>query len=123
MAALEVIGSMLAPVVIDGAKRLINRFTGGVQPQTIDELAKLNQIEIDKLKALAELDRPVGEPSQWVVDLRASFRYIFIAVVWLVTGIAAVTNAPKDILMILLELSGMCLGFVIGERFVLKLNK
>lgn len=121
--ALEVLGSMLSPVLIDGVRRLITKFTGGVQPQSIEDVAKLNQIEIEKLKALAELDRPVGNPSQWVVDLRASFRYIFIGIVWLITGIAAVSNVPKDILSVLVELSGMCLGFVIGERFILKLNK
>ena len=35
--------------------------------------------EAEKLQALAALDSPTGEPSKWIVDLRASFRYIIIS--------------------------------------------
>ena len=63
-------------VGIDGIKSLIGMFTGGVKPISVDEQIKLDENEVNKLKAIAALDNPYGQPSQWVIDLRASSRYL-----------------------------------------------
>ena len=73
---LETIIGALVPVGIDGIKSLIGMFTGGVKPISVDEQIKMDNNEINKLQALAALDNPYGSPSQWVVDLRASSRYL-----------------------------------------------
>jgi hypothetical protein len=65
----------LVPAAIDIVKTTVERIVG-VKAQTVDEVIKLRESEVNKLKALAELDNPGGNPSQWVVDLRGSFRYI-----------------------------------------------
>lgn len=119
---LETVLGLLAPAVVDGTRKLINKWTGGVQPQTIEDLAKMSQIEVDRLKALAELDKPIGDPSQWVVDLRASFRYVAVGLMWVGTLLAVLSNAPAEIIEVLLSLCGTSLSFIIGERMLLKVS-
>ena len=81
---LETIIGALVPVGVEGIKQLIGRFNGGVRPSTIAEQIQLDNSEIARLEALAKLDNPYGQPSQWVIDLRASSRYIGALVVILV---------------------------------------
>ena len=73
---LETILAALVPVGIEGVKQVFARFIGGVRPTTIEEKIRLDENEINKLNALAALDNPGGVPSQWVIDLRASARYL-----------------------------------------------
>lgn len=66
----------ILPALIDGFKNLaggISRKVGGL---SVDDQLKMQSGDIEKLKALAALDEVKGSPSQWVVDLRSSFRYI-----------------------------------------------
>jgi hypothetical protein len=66
----------ILPALIDGFKNLaggISRKVGGL---SVDDQLKMQAGDIEKLKALALLDEVKGTPSQWVVDLRASFRYL-----------------------------------------------
>jgi hypothetical protein len=66
----------ILPALMDGFKNLaggISRKVGGL---SVDDQVKLQSADIEKLKALATLDEVKGSPSQWVVDLRASFRYL-----------------------------------------------
>lgn len=110
------------PMLTDGVRGVFAKLTGGAggMPVNVDERIRLMQAETEKLKALADLDRPTGDVSRWVADLRASFRYLAIIAIWLVTGAAVVMGAPSEYTVILLELSGGCMSFVIGERFYLK---
>jgi hypothetical protein len=82
------------------------------------------QAETARLQALAEIDKPSGEPSRWVTNMRSSFRYVAIIIIWLAT-IAAVfdSNVAESIKMMMLDLSGACMSFVIGERMYLSLKK
>ena len=117
---LETLLAALIPVGIDGIKAVIGKFSDGVKPASVEDVAKLANIEIEKLKALAELDRPIGNPSQWVVDLRASFRYIAIMAIWVITiVILPWPEVPVEIKQNLLSLSGATLSFIIGERALL----
>lgn len=115
---------VVLPMLTDGVRGIFAKFTGGAggQPVNLDERIKLMAAETEKLKALAELDKPTGDISRWVADLRGSFRYISIIVIWLVAGAAVLSGAAEAYTLILLEISGMCLSFVIGERFYLKVK-
>ncbi|MBI5236242.1 MAG: hypothetical protein HY886_08340 [Deltaproteobacteria bacterium] len=76
----------LIPVVSDAVKGIINKLTGqsGATPKSVDEEMKLMQAKAEWMKALAELDKPTGETSRWVNDLRASFRYLAAAAIIIV---------------------------------------
>lgn len=109
----------LVPVGVEGVKQLIARFSGGVKALTIDEQIKLDQNEIERLKALAALDTPAGTPSQWVIDLRASSRYIG-ALVTIAIGLLTlfIPNTPAEIQKIGLEAANIAFGFLFGTRII-----
>lgn len=124
MPILGMILPALLPMVTDGLRGLFAKLTGGAggMPVNLAERIQLMQAETEKLKALAEVDRPSGEVSRWVSDLRASFRYISIIAIWGVTGVAVVAGAAEAYTLVLLDLSGMCMSFIIGERFYFKVK-
>lgn len=116
----------LIPALTDGVRGIFAKFTKGAggTPQNVSERINLMQAETARLQALAEIDKPIGEPSRWVTDLRASFRYIAIVIIWLATIAAVFTpTVPEAITLIMLDLSGACMSFVIGERMYLTLRK
>ncbi|WP_368970898.1 hypothetical protein, partial [Bacillus cereus] len=73
--------SALLPVGVEGIKQVIVTKMGGVKATTVAEQLQMDDQDIKRLQAIAALDTPVGTPSQWVVDLRASARYVMAAVV------------------------------------------
>ena len=120
---IESIIGALVPVGVEGVKQLMTNFFGGVKATSIDDQIKLNANEIEKIKAIAELDKPIGQPSQWVVDLRASARYIG-ALAVIVVGISTL-YAPVDVRIqaIALEAANIAFGFLFGSRIVANLRK
>lgn len=120
---LETIIGALVPVGVDGIKQLITRFAGGVKPTTIAEQIQLDQSEINRIEALAKLDNPYGQPSQWVVDLRASSRYIG-ALVVIIVGLSTL-YLPVDpfVQRIGLEAANIAFGFLFGSRIMANLKK
>jgi hypothetical protein len=120
---IETIIGALVPVAAEGIKSVINKWTGGVKPLNIDEQIKLDQSDIAKLEAVAKLDSPGGTPSQWVIDLRASARYVAAGVV-IVGAIAAMfTNTPVEIQKMSLEAANIVFGFLFGSRIVTNWKK
>ena len=120
---LETIAASLIPVGIEGVKSAITKFFGGVQPNSIEDVVKLNDSVVSKLKALAELDNPYGTPSQWVIDLRASSRYIG-ALAGIVGGIAiSLYSTDSATQAIGLEVASICFGFLFGSRIVANYKK
>ena len=116
----------LLPALTDGVRGIFAKFTKGAggNPVNVNERIQLMQAETARLQALAEIDKPSGEPSRWVTDLRSSFRYIAIIIIWLATVSAVFTpTIPEAITLIMLDLSGACMSFVIGERMYLTLRK
>lgn len=116
----------LIPALTDGVRGIFAKFTGGAggTPQNITERIQLMQAETSRLQALAEIDKPVGEPDKWVTNLRTSFRYVAIILIWVATVAAVFTpTIPEGITLIMLDLSGACMSFVIGERMYLTLRK
>ena len=117
----------LVPVVSDGVRGIIAKFTGGAggQPQNVEERVKLMESEAAKLQALAALDGVNGEPSKWIINLRASFRYVIISAIMLFTGFIVFTPdiVGTSVVAIFLDMTGACMSFVIGERMYLTLRK
>jgi hypothetical protein len=120
---LDTIIGALVPVGIDGIKSLIGMFTGGVKPLNVDEQIKLDQNEIAKLEAIAKLDNPYGVPSQWVIDLRASSRYLG-ALFVIVVGIGTLfLPVEPQIQRIGIEAANIAFGFLFGTRIMANLKK
>ena len=123
---LSLIFPSVIPVLADGVRGLFAKFSGGAggTPQNVDERIKLMEAETARLQALAEIDKPSGEPSKWVTDFRASFRYVAIVTIWIATIAAVFTpGVMPSITLMMLDLSGACMSFVIGERMYLSLKK
>lgn len=120
---IESIIGALVPVGVEGIKQLMTNFFGGVKATSIEDQIKLDTNEIEKIKAIAELDKPIGQPSQWVVDLRASARYIG-ALAVITVGISTL-YAPVDVRIqaIALEAANIAFGFLFGSRIVAGLRK
>jgi hypothetical protein len=120
---LETIVGALVPVGIEGIKSLIGMAIGSVKPVSIDEQIKLNQSEIHRLQALASLDNPYGTPSQWVIDLRASSRYLG-ALFVIVVGIGSLyLPVAPEIQRIGVEAANIAFGFLFGTRIMANLKK
>lgn len=120
---IETVIAALVPVGIEGIKQAAARWFGGVRATTIDEQIKLDSNEIDKIKALAELDKPIGQPSQWVVDLRASARYVG-ALTVIAVGVGSLfIPVAATVQALALEAANIAFGFLFGSRIVTNLMK
>ncbi len=124
---LSLILPALVPAFADGARGLIAKFTGGAggQPQNIKERIELMKAESEKLQALAALDTPTGEPSKWIINLRASFRYIIISSIMIFTAIIVFNPdiVGATVVAVFLDMTGACMSFVIGERMYLAIKR
>ena len=120
---LETVIGALVPVGAEAIKQLFNKWTGGVKPATIEEQLKLDDSDIRRMQALAALDNPYGTPSQWVVDLRASSRYIGSLIV-IVAGVSTLFLQVDDYTRALgLEAANIAFGFLFGSRIIAHLKK
>ena len=120
---LETILAALVPVGVEGIKQVISKFTGGVRPASVEEQIRLNDSEVGKLNAIAAMDNPFGTPSQWVVDLRASSRYIG-ALLVIAVGITSIYLPVDDYTKgIALEAANIAFGFLFGSRIMANLQK
>lgn len=118
----SIIGA-LVPVGIEGIKQAMTRFFGGVKATSIEDQIKLDNNEVEKIKALAELDKPIGQPSQWVVDLRASARYIG-ALTVISVGISTLyVPVEPEVKVIALEAANIAFGFLFGSRILAGFKK
>lgn len=116
--------SALIPVSVEGIKQVITTKLGGVKPTTVAEQLQLDEQEIKRLNAIAALDNPGGTPSQWVVDLRASSRYIMAGIV-ILGGIVSlyVPTVPTTVQALALEGANIAFGFLFGQRIVSNFKK
>jgi hypothetical protein len=120
---LETIIGALVPVGVEGIKQLFGKINGGVRPTTVAEQIELDKSEIHRLEALSKLDNPFGQPSQWVVDLRASSRYIGALVVILVGLSTLYMPVDPFVQRIGLEAANIAFGFLFGSRIMANLKK
>ena len=118
-ALLTTILSALIPVGAEGIKQYVSTKLGGVKATSVAEQIQLDESEIKKLQAVVALDQPGGTPSQWVVDLRASSRYL---AAW--TVIAAgltmmfVPEMSMEVKSLGFEATNIAFGFLFGSRIV-----
>ena len=118
----------LMPAFSDGFRGLIAKITGGAggQPQNVAERIQLMEAEAQKIQALAALDNvSTGNPSQWIVDLRACYRYVIISAIILFTGVVVFVPdvVGASVVAVFLDMTGACMSFIIGERCYLNLKK
>lgn len=124
MGILTMLLPALLPVAADGLKGLFRKLTGGdpAEPQNVEEQIELIRTDTERLRAMAELDRPYGEISRWVADLRSSFRYLISALIILAaTGIGVYVSIEmpdlrKLVFLAFLEMAGGAFSFVFGDR-------
>jgi hypothetical protein len=120
----EAILSALVPVGIEGIKQFIANKTGAIKATTVEEQIRLDQNEIERIKAIAALDSPGGSPSQWVVDLRASARYIgALSVIAVGIGSLFLSNLDKSVQTVALEAANIAFGFLFGSRIAINMRK
>lgn len=117
----------LVPALSDGLRGIFARFTGGAggMPQNVQERVELMQAEAAKIQALAALDNPTGEPAQWIVNLRACYRYVIITAIFAFTFVAVYNQdvIGSAVVSVFLDMTGACMSFVIGERMYLAIKK
>lgn len=114
----------LLPALGDGIRGVIAKFTGsaGASPQNVDEAIKLMQAQTDKLRAIAEIDKPSGNASPWVTNLRESSRYIATFAVLLNAALQSAFNPNPAHVVMSLELASSAFFFLFGDRVYLHLK-
>lgn len=112
----------LAPAAIDALKSLFGGVARKIGGLSVEDEIKLLNANVEKLKALAELDNPVGTPSQWVVDLRTSFRYIAALGASIVGGGLIWFGPDLATKMLGGEILAGPWSFIFGERMLLGLK-
>jgi len=122
---LSLVVPALIPALADGLRGLFSRLTGGAgaKPQNVEEQIKLMAAENERLKALAELDKPAENISPWVADLRASFRYVAGGLI--ILGAVSTLYLPADLLVqdAIWNLAGSVFAFLFGDRMYFKFAK
>lgn len=110
--------SALAPAAVDMLKGLFGGISRRIGGLSVDDEIKLGNANVAKLEALSKLDSVVGTPSQWVVDVRASFRYIA-AGISIAGGLAGLFIAPA-LSELWAQLITIPFSFIFGERMYLQ---
>lgn len=116
--------SALIPVGVEGVKHGLNALTGGVKPTTVEQQIQLDEQDIKRMETIAKLDNPGGTPSQWVVDLRGSARYLAAyGVILGGIGMAFVEGIDPTVKLVGLEGANIAFGFLFGQRIVTNFKK
>jgi len=118
---LSIVAPALLPAIIDGAKGLIGKVTGvdPAAPKSVEDAIRLKDSDTNRLRVLAEIDKPYGEISRWVSDMRASFRYIAIGSIilaYVITVLIPKGHIDPTVQARLALLAEQCLFFIIGDR-------
>lgn len=115
----------LIPALADGIRGVFGKLTGGAgaKPQNVEEQIKLMTAENERLKALAELDKPAENISPWVANLRASFRYIAGGLIILGAVSTLYASVAQDVQEAVWNLAGSVFAFLFGDRMYLKFKR
>lgn len=109
----------LLPAAADGVRAIINRVTGGAgaKPANVGEVIQLMQADVERLKALAQLDMVSGEIYKWASTLRALQRPA-LATLILVAYMLAVFegSAAQSTLDMLGSYAQMVTFYLFGDR-------
>lgn len=109
------------PMITDGARGLINKFTGGAgaKPANVEEAIQMVDADIRKLQAIAELDKVQGNVSQWVSNVRAMQRPVFVALImvsWLIMLFIHGDINPDEVIRITSNLASSASFYILGDR-------
>lgn len=110
------------PILLDLLKSAGGAVSRKFLGLSVEDQIKLDNAQVQRLRALAILDNPYGEPSKWVINLRGAFRYVAACIIILGgLGLAAYGAYASDADFITsgLELAAAPFGFIFGERLVL----
>lgn len=120
----SIIFPALVPAITDGFRAIIGKVTGGAgaQPQNVDEAIRLMQAQTARVQALAELDKLPEGASRWVIDLRGAFRYVATGGIVASAIVGAYVGINEPILLLLVDMAGASMSFIIGERMYIKLR-
>ena len=116
------------PMLTDGARGLINMWTGGAgaKPANAEEAVKLIEADIRKMEALAKLDAVQGSVSLWVNNIRALQRPVSAAIVlisWgIVLGFYGDVNVDTTI-NIVSNLAASVIFYLFGDRTYMHFKK
>lgn len=115
----------LLPAVADGVRGVVAKITGsaGANPQNVDEQVSLMQANTERLKALADLDKPAGEISQWVADLRGSARYIATFAVILNGIVQSAIGSDPETVALSFQLAQGGFFYLFGDRVYINMKK
>lgn len=110
------------PIVLDLLKSAGSAVSRRFLGLSVEDQVKLDNQQIERIKALATLDNPHGTPSQWVIDTRGAFRYVAAGLL-VVGGVAMAAFGAyvgdQVVLEYGIELGSVPFGFIFGERLVL----
>jgi hypothetical protein len=112
------------PVLTQGARGLINKWTGGAgaKPATVEEAVKLGDLDIRRLEALAKLDEASGT-SQWVSNVRGIQRPVAVGLVLLTYVIVVGTpGSTQAVLDMVANLASSAMFYLFGDRTLMALN-
>lgn len=100
--------------------RVTDHFKGGPKHRNADEAIKLYQSEVEKLKALAQLDVSEGA-SSWVMNIRALMRPAAASVILVMWSIYAykVGIASND----MMNMASAVMFYLFGERVQMRLER
>lgn len=68
--------AFFAPVAVEAGKAAVQRFLApdSVKPTTIDDYIRMSEADTNRLKVVADLDRPGTNVPPWVNSIRALMR-------------------------------------------------
>ena len=113
---------ILIPILTSWVQQAAPALTRKLFGESVDDQVKLENSLVERIKALADLDNPYGTPSQWVVDLRGSFRYVSASILILGgLGLAGVGASQANPVLVAtgIDLAASPFSFIFGERLVL----
>lgn len=112
-----VLATGLIPLLSSVVNKLINKFTGSPDPQTVDEVIRLHESEVARLEALAKLDKEENV-SRSVANIRALQRPVAVILI-LMTWIGVMSGlliVSPNVIQIVADLSGAVIFYLFGER-------
>lgn len=114
----------LVPALADGVRGLIGKWTNGAgaKPQSVDEQIRLMAAETERLRAMAELDRPIGEVWRWVASVRAIYRYAAATIIILMAFVVVYTDVKEVYAVIILDMAAAAFSFIFGDRLYTRLR-
>lgn len=116
---LGILAPSLIPALSDGLRGLWGKLFGGkgAEPQNFQEALSWENLQVEKLKALAMLDMPGGEIYKWAATWRAINRYALGDLIILGAFIAVFSpGVDENLKLTLLEMAGQVFAFFFGDR-------